>query len=110
MSAASTPANHDAPAAGGGGNNEAPAAGEQSSSSPVPAPAPSEAGVVVVDGGGGTGVPVIGPAPIYDSATNTEREVPAETLKAIDEFVVPEGYRREGTREASFLYSLGVYV
>jgi hypothetical protein len=88
MSAASTPANNDAPAAGGGSNNEAPAAGDQSSSSPVPAPAPPEAGVVVVDGGGGTGVPVIRPAPIYDSATNIEKEVPAETLKAIDEWSV----------------------
>lgn len=53
---------------------------------------------------------VILPAPVYNSVTNTEYEVPAETLQAVDDFVVPNGYRREGARESSFMYSLGVYV
>ena len=36
-------------------------------------------------------------------------DVPSEATKFIDDFVVPHGGRgREGTREASFMYSLGV--
>ena len=35
--------------------------------------------------------------------------MPSETIKFVDDFIVPRGYRSEGTREASFMYSLGVY-
>ena len=31
-------------------------------------------------------------------------------VKAVDGFPVPAGFRREGKREASFMYSIGVYV
>ena len=55
-------------------------------------------------------VPVILPAPVYNSLTGDVYELPAETIKAVDGFPVPAGFRREGTREASFMYSIGVYV
>ena len=37
-------------------------------------------------------------------------DVPKATVKAVDDCEVPRGYKREGTRERSFMYSLGVYV
>ena len=37
-------------------------------------------------------------------------ELPAETIKAVDGFPVPAGFWREGTREASFMYLIGVHV
>ena len=55
-------------------------------------------------------VPVISPAPVYNSLTGDVFELPAEMVKAVDGFPVPAGFRREGTREASFMYSIGVYV
>ena len=55
-------------------------------------------------------VPVILPAPVYNSLTEDVNGLPAETVKAVDGFRVPAGFRREGTREASFMYSIGVYV
>ena len=53
-------------------------------------------------------VPVILHAPVYKSLTGDVYELPAETIKAVDGFPVPAGYRGEGTREASFIYSIGV--
>ena len=55
-------------------------------------------------------VPAILPAPVYNSITGDVYELPAETIKAVDGFPVPAGFRREGAREASFMYSIGVYV
>ena len=46
----------------------------------------------------------------YNSVTGEVYELPAETVKAVDGFPVPAGFRREGTREASFMDSIGVYV
>ena len=37
-------------------------------------------------------------------------ELPRETIKAVDKFVVPKGFQRSGCREQSFITSLGVYV
>ena len=50
------------------------------------------------------------PAPVYNSRTGGVCELPAETIKAVDKFPLPAGFRREGTREASFIYSIGVYI
>lgn len=36
-------------------------------------------------------------------------DMPAETTKAVNDFVVPRRYRRERARDAPFMYSLGVY-
>ena len=36
--------------------------------------------------------------------------LPADIVQAADHFTVPDGYRREGSRKRSFMYSLGVYV
>ena len=55
-------------------------------------------------------VPVILPAPVYNSLTGDVYVLPVETIKAVDGFPVPAGFRREGAREASFMYSIGVYV
>ena len=52
---------------------------------------------------------VITPALVYDM----KREVcvlPADIVQAVHDFKVPDGYRREGSRERSFMCSLGVYV
>ena len=54
--------------------------------------------------------PVILPAPAYNSLTGDVYELPAETVKAVKGFPVPAGFRTEGTRDASFMYSIGVYV
>ena len=55
-------------------------------------------------------VTVILPAPVYNSLTGDVYDLPAETIKAVDGFSVPADFRREETREASFMYSIGVYV
>ena len=55
-------------------------------------------------------VPVILPATVYKSLTGDVYELPMETIKAVDGFPVPAGFRREETREASFIYSIGVYI
>ena len=55
-------------------------------------------------------VPVFLPAPVYKSLTGDVYELPMETIKAVDGFPVPAGFRREGTREASFMYSIGAYI
>ena len=54
-------------------------------------------------------VAVILPAPVYNSLTGDVYELPA-TIKVVDGFPAPAGFRRQGTREASFMYSIGVYV
>ena len=89
-------ASSDDPAAGG------------NSSSPAPTAAPTAEAVDVE--AGTKGVPVIFPAPVYISRTGHAYELPADTIKAVDDFPVPDGFRRERTREASFRYSIGVYV
>lgn len=72
--------------------------------------APSQnSGVQVVDADDRR-VGVIPPAAVCNSQTGREIDVSPETVKAVDNFVVPSGYRREGSREKSFMYSLGVYV
>ena len=55
-------------------------------------------------------VPVILTAPVYNSRTGGMHELPAETIKTVDDFPVPAAFRRQGTREALFVYSIGVYV
>ena len=35
---------------------------------------------------------------------------PADVVQAVDHVTVPDGYRREGSRERSFMYSVGVCV
>ena len=55
-------------------------------------------------------VPMILPAPTYNSRTGDVHELPAETIKAVDDFPVPADFRRERTREAWFMDSIGVYV
>ena len=86
----------DATASGGG------------SSSPAHTPAPA-AKVIDVDAEK-KAVPVILRAPVYNSRTGDVEELPAETIIAVDDFPVPAGFRRGGTREASFIYSTSVYV
>ena len=76
------------------------------SSSPTPTPAPA-AEVIDVDAEKKS-VPAILPAPVYNSRTGDVYELPAETIKAVDDFPVPTVFRREGTHEASFMYSIGV--
>ena len=36
--------------------------------------------------------------------------MPADIVQAVGHFTVPDGCRREGSRERSFMYSLGVCV
>ena len=74
------------------------------SSSPAPTPAPA-AEVIDVDAEK-KAVPVILPAPVHNSRTGDVYQLPAETIKAVDDFPV----RRQRTREAAFMYSIGVYV
>ena len=55
-------------------------------------------------------VPVILPAPAYNSLTGDVYELPGEAIKVADAFPVPAGFWMEGAREVSFMYSIGVYV
>lgn len=55
-------------------------------------------------------VEVMKPAAVYSIKDGSEITLPTETVKAVDDFIVPTGYRREGSRAKSFMYSLGVYV
>ena len=73
----------DATASGGG------------SSSPAPTPAPA-AEVIDVDAEK-KAVPVLLLASLYNSRTGDVYELPAETIKVVDDFPVPAGFRREGT-------------
>ena len=52
---------------------------------------------------------VIKPAGVYN-INGSLFELPEETIRAVDDFVVPQGFQRSGCREQSFMYSLGVYV
>ena len=36
--------------------------------------------------------------------------LPADIAHAVDHIAAPDGYSREGSRERSFMYSLGIYV
>ena len=47
--------------------------------------------------------------PLQYRGTQEVYDVPSETTQFVDDFVVPRGDRREGTREASFMYSLRFY-
>ena len=62
----------------------------------------------VVEISQGNRVPTIKPAIVY-STQGEECNVPVDTTAAVDEFTVPTGYKRVGTRQASFMYSVGVY-
>ena len=93
----------------GGGDDEgqaSPSEGASTQDTPEPAPEPE-----VIEVAPGKTVAVITPKLVYKILGDTQQvyDVPAETAKAVDDFVVPRGYRREGAREASFMYSLGVY-
>ena len=55
-------------------------------------------------------MPVILPAAVYNSLTGDVYELPTETINDVEGFMVPAGFHREGTREASFMYSIGVDV
>lgn len=46
----------------------------------------------------------------YLEKTREEVKVPAIVKNAVENFVVPEGYQREGTHDQGFIYSWGVYV
>lgn len=48
------------------------------------------------------------PAPIYDEQGD-EFDVPQVTIDAIESFQVPGGFQQQGSREESFLFSLGNY-
>ena len=52
---------------------------------------------------------VIKPAGVYYT-NGTVLELPRETIKAVDKFVVPEGFQRSGCCEQSLIYSFGAYV
>ena len=58
----------------------------------------------------GQGVPVKHPAAVYSSPAGIELQVPAATVAAVDNFQVPSGFVRKGSRMDSYMYSLGVYV
>lgn len=55
----------------------------------------------------GRRVAVVTPQLLYNIKGGTQEvyDVPSETTKFVDDFVLPRGYRRERTREALFMYS-----
>ena len=59
----------------------------------------------------GKTVAVITPKIVFKINGNTQDmyDVLTEATQAVDDFVVLKRYRREGAREASFMYSLAVY-
>ena len=85
----------------GGASGANPGSGGSSSSQ---APTPEVAEISQ-----GNSVATISPAIVYNKLGQVY-DVQHETTKAVDDFAVPAGYRRVGTREASFMYSVGVYV
>ena len=92
-----------------GGDHEgqaSPSEGASTQDGPEPVSEPE-----VIEVAPGKTVAVITPKLVYQINGETKHvyDVPAETTKAIDDFVVPEHYRREGAREASFMHSLGAY-
>lgn len=52
---------------------------------------------------------VITPAVVY-KVSGGVHDVPENTTKSLDDYVVPGGFRREGALEAKFVYSLGFLV
>ncbi|CAB1105955.1 unnamed protein product [Ectocarpus sp. CCAP 1310/34] len=80
---------------------------------PPPPPQSPEraAGAVEIVGAGGSGadVPVITAAAVYNK-DGEPHAVNTAVVKAVDDFKVPEGYVRKGSREKSYMYSLGVYI
>ena len=83
----------------GGASGANPGSGGSSSSQ---APTPEVAEISQ-----GNSVATISPAIVYNKLGQVY-DVQHETTKAVDDFAVPAGYRRVGTREASFMYSVGV--
>ena len=91
----------------GGGSSSTPLRQTGGGSSSTPPAAGNQPEVIDVD----DDVSVLGitPALVYDM----EGEVyvlPADTGQAGNDFKVPDAYRREGSGERSFMYSLGVYI
>ena len=76
-------------------------------SSSTPPGAGSQPEVIDVDGN--KAVRVITPALEYDMKAEVYA-LPVDIVKAVDHFTVPDGYSREGSRERSLMYSLGVNV
>ena len=50
------------------------------------------------------------PSPVYNSHTGDVHELAAEKINSVNDFPVPAGFRRERTREAGFMDSIGVHV
>lgn len=65
--------------------------------------------VEVIEGGERKSVAVIQPAIVYTKKGDVV-EVEQKVVEAVDGFRVPDGFVRKGSREQSFMYSLGVYV
>ena len=76
-------------------------------SSSTPPAVGSQSEGIEVDGK--RAVLAITPTLVYDMKGEVH-VLPANIVKAVDDTKVPDGYRREGCRERSFMYSLGVYV
>ena len=87
--------------------------GGSSSSTPGPPGAGSQPVVIEVDDSKAVLViisayvydMIITPAFVYDMK-GVVYALPADIVQAVDHFTVPDGYRREGSRERSFMYSL----
>ena len=79
----------------GGASGANPGSGGSSSSQ---APTPEVAEIPQ-----GNSVATISPAIVYNKLGQVY-DVQHETTKAVDDFAVPAGYRRVGTREASLMY------
>ena len=73
--------------------------------SSTPLAAGSQPEVIEVDDG--KAVLVITPALVYDMKGEVYA-LPADIVQAVDHYTVPDGYRREGSREKSFMLSLGL--
>ena len=58
---------------------------------------------------GGKSVPVINP-PIAYHSKGRMADLPEDTIKAVDSIVVPNGHRKGGALERSFLYSYSLAV
>ena len=76
-------------------------------SSSTPPGAGSQPEVIKVDDS--KSVLVITPALVYDMKGEVYA-LPADIGWAFDDLTVPDGYSRDGSRERSLMYSLGVYV
>lgn len=91
----------------GGGSSPTPPPDRGGGSSSTPSGPEGELEVIEVNDD--KAVLVISPALAYDMQGEVY-SLPADTVKAVDDFTVPKGYRREGSRDRSYMYSLGVYV